>query len=269
MKFTNANLVFFSPTGTTHTILKNIALGMNIENLNQINLTPPQAREETLPILNDNILLLGVPVYEERIPPIIRPALEKIKGHGQQSIIVAVYGNVSYGLVLQELDNLLSRKGFNVIAGAAFIGEHSFSHANYPIVNNRPDCTDIEFAQNFGRKIAEKLAQSPIGSLSFPGHLPLMSRVLPEGSAANFAHLPSFNPDLCTHCGLCANNCPVSAINPETMAVDGSKCIRCFACVRSCRWNARSISLKHAWLVKHVLKNAATHRQEPQIFLKL
>ena len=102
---------------------------------------------------------------------------------------------------------------------------------------------------------------------TFPGHLPLMSRILPEGSAANFACLPNFEASLCTHCGLCANNCPMNAIDIKTLSIDESKCLRCFACVRICPRNARSIKLKHTWLVKRVLKKAATYRQEPSIFL--
>lgn len=267
MKCINAHLLYFSPTGTTRTILKNIALGMGIEKTTEINLTRPQTRQEPLPTLNNEILLVGMPVYEDRIPPLVRPILENLHGLGQYAIVVAVYGNVGYGAVLQELETLLTKKDFNVIAGAAFIGEHSFSHAEFPIASKRPDDSDKYTAREFGRQIAEKLSAPPVTSLTFPGHLQLMSYLLPEGSAAGFAHPPNFDPARCNHCGRCANSCPVGAIYPVSMAVNDSKCLRCFACVRVCPQNARSIQLKHAWLVKRVLKNAATHRQEPQLFL--
>lgn len=263
----NAQLVYFSPTGTTRKILRAISNGIGVENLIDVNLTMPHNRQGMILHPNTNLLLLGVPVYEEHIPSVVRPILENLAGKNQNAIIIAVYGNVGYGLALQEMEYLLTSKGFTVIAGAAFIGEHSFSHARFPIAENRPDKADLELAHNFGCSIAEKLASPSPSTCVFPGHLPLMSRILPEGSAAKFAHLPDFDPSLCTRCGRCAKICPVSAIDIKTMVVDASKCLRCFACVRKCPQKARSIKFKHAWLVKKVLKKSATQKQEPQIFL--
>ena len=267
MKYSNAHLVFFSPTNATREILRNIATGIGVENTKEINLTLPHARQRIEPVLNTNLILFGVPVYEEHIPPVIRPFIENFIGQGQNAIIVAVYGNVGYGLALQEMERLLTQKGFNIIAGAAFIGEHSFSHAKFPIAANRPDDTDKALAIEFGRKVAIKLKNKSATRQSFPGYLPLMSRLLPEGSAAEFAHLPVFESSNCNNCGRCVLNCPVNAIATTTLVVDGSKCLRCFACVRNCPQNARSIKLKHGWLVKRALNIAATHRQEPEFFL--
>lgn len=267
MKPNTAHLIYFSPTGTTRRVLRRIATGIGVEDIKEVNLTLPHSRQGTNLSLPGDLLLLGVPVYEEHIPPIVQSVIETLSGHGQNAIVVAVFGNVGYGLVLQEMEKLLTSKGFNVIAGAAFIGEHSFSHAEFPIAHNRPDETDMEIAIDFGRKIAEKLSSRSTKPRTFPGHLPLLSRILPEGSAANFAELPRFEPALCIHCNQCAKNCPANAIDFKTMAVDGSKCLRCFACVRICPRNARSLKLKHAWLVKRVLKKAAMYRQEPCIFL--
>ena len=267
MKQTNAQLIYFSPTGTTRKILGSIATGIGLENPKEINLTLPRDRKGMNLPLDADLLLFGIPVYEEHIPPVIRPILETLTGDGQNAIIVAVYGNVGFGLALQEMQRLLTSKGFTVIAGAAFIGEHSFSHTGYPIAENRPDKADLEIARDFGRKIANKLSFSSPCACTFPGHLPLMSRILPEGSAVKFAHLPDFEPAPCTLCGRCVKNCPVTAIDFTTMAIDESKCLRCFSCVRICPEKARSIKFKHTWLVKRALKKAATHRQEPQVFL--
>ena len=50
------------------------------------------------------------------------------------------------------------------------------------------------------------------------------------------------NPDLCRKCSLCARNCPVGAITgvagKEVFTIDTSKCIKCGACLNSCRFKA-------------------------------
>ena len=52
----------------------------------------------------------------------------------------------------------------------------------------------------------------------------------------------SIEKDLCRKCGLCARNCPTSAITgvlgKEAYVIDPDKCIRCGACLTSCRFGA-------------------------------
>jgi len=47
---------------------------------------------------------------------------------------------------------------------------------------------------------------------------------------------PQANPDLCTACGTCVDQCPVSALsmNEDTPEVDDENCIRCFCCQEIC-----------------------------------
>ncbi len=52
------------------------------------------------------------------------------------AIAIVLYGNRNYDDALIELKDILELDGFKVVAGAAFIGEHSFSNN---LAKNRPD----------------------------------------------------------------------------------------------------------------------------------
>ena len=56
-----------------------------------------------------------------------------------------------------ELDAFAIPHGLKVIAGATFIGEHSYSTDKHPIAVGRPDESDLAFATEFGKKIMEKI----------------------------------------------------------------------------------------------------------------
>ena len=72
-------------------------------------------------------------------------------------VLVVVYGNRAYEKALVELDAFASTKlGFKVIAGATFVGEHSYSTVrNIRWHPGRPDADDLEYAKLFGEKIRD------------------------------------------------------------------------------------------------------------------
>ena len=271
MKLKTATCVYCSPTGTTRKTLQAIATGMAVDGLQKINLTLPKNRDRPLPPVEGDVLIVGMPVYEEHLPPFALASLKQIQGHGQPAVAVALYGNVGYGVALKEEARILEERGFPVIAGASFVGEHSFAHEALPIALGRPDDRDLQTARRFGSQIRAKLegitqAGSP-PSVELPGRLPLLARIVPENSASRFTHTPHARVNDCTGCGICAKVCPVEAIDEVTFQVDEHKCVRCFACVRTCPESARRIRLRKQWLVHRVLHKAVTHRTEPEVFL--
>ena len=51
----------------------------------------------------------------------------RLQAHNTPAVCVVVYGNRAYDDALLELKDILTERGCRPIAGAAFIGEHSFS----------------------------------------------------------------------------------------------------------------------------------------------
>ena len=114
----------------------------------------PLTEEWTLPA--GEPVLVSMPVYAGRIPSICREMLlAHLKGHGNPAIAVAVYGNRDYDDALVELQDLLEENGFCVIAGAAFVAQHSIFTK---VAAGRPDEDDRRRMAEFGAMCREKLS---------------------------------------------------------------------------------------------------------------
>lgn len=66
MLINSAKLIYFSPTGTTKKILHKIAEGLEIDHIHDVNLTLPDACDSAIEVVDENIAIIGVPVYEEK-----------------------------------------------------------------------------------------------------------------------------------------------------------------------------------------------------------
>lgn len=266
----SAAVIYFSPTGTTKKILYAITEGMGIDNLKYINLTLPDVRKVNAPVINEDIIIIGTPVYEERVPEMLYPFLTSLTGNNKPVVLAAVYGNIGEGNALNELQTITESSGFKVIAAGSFIGEHSFSTKELPIAEGRPNQDDIKRAQDFGKAIIGKLKTIDDlngFSLQIPqGKLPLMSKILPANSARMFTKTPSADMSVCNHCGVCVKLCPVSAIDENTLEINDNQCLRCFSCVKRCQRKARMIIYKKKYLVTRVLTAKSKVEKEPKVY---
>ena len=228
--------ICFSPTGGGEKIAKAIRRGMN-ENFDE-GLEP---------------YLFVIPVYGGHMPVPAREHFAKVHAaDGRPAILVAVYGNRAFEHALVDLENFVRERGFNPIAAAAFVCEHSYSTAETPIAAGRPDAADLQAAEDFGRQIREKLLA---GNLTPIHAADLQDEPSPEASVKKFVafvqafraqqaaapqkSVPSLDKDLCTECGTCINVCPVGALQ-EDLSIDAARCINCCACVKACPTHARS-----------------------------
>lgn len=260
-------LVYFSPTGTTRKTLNAITEGLQPETIDRVDITTPAQREKVdeinETIRRSDLVLFGSPVYEDRLPAPVEDFISCIQGDDKRCVVIALYGDVGPGIVRSTLARVLTDKGFRVVATAAFVGEHSFSHTGFTLAAGRPDESDLEKARSFGEELAQKAFEVDAVVVD-QEQLPPMARLLPLGSAHLFTKAPIVDDGRCTHCGLCALRCPVGAIDSETLAIDDERCLRCFSCVRLCKEDARDIMLKKGPLVRFFLKRKTARRKEPE-----
>ena len=150
--------LYFSPTGTTKRIVAGIAnrlMGKD-ENLriNKIDFTLPKYREKGRQFSKDDLVIVGVPVYAGRVPNVLIKYLNSIHSNGALAVALVVYGNRNYDDALIELRDILDSNGFRVIAGAAFIGQHSFSNT---LAKGRPDGKDMKIVNDFTDRLYDKI----------------------------------------------------------------------------------------------------------------
>lgn len=271
MMISSATIIYFSPTGTTKKIITSIVKGMGIVCNNPIDLTFPKVRNTIAPQIDGDIVVIGVPVYEETIPKMIYPFLTSLKGSEKPVVLVAVYGNIGDGIVLNELDYITKNAGFKVVAAGSFIGEHSFSTKEVPIEEGRPNYEDLSKAEEFGRSIIRKLQKTEDLNDTFleipQGKLPIIAKVLPRNSARIFTKTPFADMSKCNNCGVCVKLCPMNAINKDTLKINEDECIRCFSCVKRCPKKARKIIYKPRFLVCKILRVKSKIKKTPQIYL--
>ena len=265
MEIKKVKLVYFSPTGTTQKVLESIAQGITDGVVEHINLTLPDNAQKSIPPFSDELVLIGAPVYGGRLPVDAVNRFKQIKASKTLAIPVVVYGNREFEDSLLELKNLAIDLGFHPVAGAAFIGEHSFATKDAPIANGRPDSLDVQKARDFGAKIKEKIAalQSTDAriDLEIPGRFPY------EGGPRSMAVAPVTKEDTCTLCGTCVSVCPTAAISMNgSVETQIELCIRCCACVKSCPAGARVWEDSMMHTITTWLKENCGTRKEPLIF---
>lgn len=176
MKMESAKLVYFSPTGTTKAVIQGIAQGINPNTMELIDITKPDTRKQPLMTSENELLVIGVPVYMGRVPALLIEWLNAIQANNTPTVCVVVYGNRVYDDALLELKNIVMKCGCIPIACAAYIGEHSFSNSETPTAQGRPSEDDLNHAKVFGQKIREKLQSisliSQISDVFVPGIYP-------------------------------------------------------------------------------------------------
>ena len=266
--------LYFSPTGTTEKIVTGIAekiaenYGGEIA-INNIDFTLPKARERTYSFDKDTLVIAGVPVYAGRVPNVLLKFLNTISGNGATAVAVVLYGNRHYDDALIEFKDILEADGFNVIAGGAFIGEHSFSTT---LAGNRPDAQDMAAAADFTVKIVDKLkAPRKIPGVAVRGNIPYRGYYRPMDQNGNPVSIlkvtPKTNSD-CIDCKLCTEVCPMGTIDSEDVSKITGICIKCCACIKKCPVGAKYFDDENYLRHKHELEAEFTgRRMEPECFV--
>lgn len=266
MEIKSVKLVCFSPTGTAKAIGQGILRGIGLEAVTLFDITKPEARMGSLSTTEGDLLVVVVPVYRGRVPALVTDWLSGISANHTPVACVVVYGNRAYENALLELGDILSSQGCIPLAGAAFVGEHSFSSTEKQIAQGRPNAQDLIDAESFGKKLIAKVNTATditqLEGFRLPGDYPYGG--ITDLLNVNFIGVNNS----CQQCGLCSEGCPVEAIDSENIEnINTVKCLTCCACIKNCPMKARTIKAGPVDDIATRLNHLFAEQKEPVWFL--
>lgn len=266
--------LYFSATGTTEKIVTSIAEKIAENDGGKISVRPidftlPESRKKPYSFDKEDLVVAGIPVYAGRVPNVLLKFLNTLSGNEATAVAVVLYGNRNYDDALIEFKDILEANGFQVVAGGAFIGEHSFSTT---LAANRPDEQDMAVAADFAAKIHEKMmtpGEPP--AVVVKGNQPYRAYYRPKDQDGNFINILKVTPktsDDCIDCKLCSEVCPMGSIDSEDVSNITGICIKCGACIKKCPVGAKYFDDEGYLCHKHELEiEFSGTRREPEYFI--
>lgn len=263
MNIEKVNLVYFSPTKSTRTIVKSIASSFDAE-LVEYDYTYKIKSGDIISFNSNELVIVGSPVYGGRVPGPAEEFFKSLKGNGTPVIPIVVFGNRSFGDALLELSDYLKVNNFNVVSAGAFVAEHSFGAE---IAGGRPDTEDIKVAKSFGIDVKKKLEKvielSELAEIKVSGNYPYKER----GAGADWGLVTT---DDCDLCGDCVSACPMGIISPQNPKeiTNPALCIHCCSCIKVCPKNAKMFTAEPFKKVKQFLIEACgSEYNRPKLFI--
>ena len=158
----NAQLYYFSPTGGTKACAEAFCAGI-ARNVSFVNLGNQIADADC------ELAVFALPVFGGRIPAFAAEKIRALNGTGKKAVTIMVYGTRAYEDALLELNTVTAGCGFQIVASAAVVAQHSMVPA---VGKGRPDQQDQDDITAFAGKVLEKLECGSDAPVSVPGNTP-------------------------------------------------------------------------------------------------
>lgn len=268
--YPKVKVIYFSPTGTTKKIIKNVIKGIESKEVDCVDLTEDNriSKIENIDTSKVDLIILGAPVYGGFLYKEFRNYIKNIDFNNKAVAIVLLYGNATIMFSKREIISIVKKNNGNVVGYGEFIGEHSFSTEELPVAINRPNAEDINMAISFGEAIRDELKNNieKNKNLSlFDRFIGKVADIKPVHTGRRIFTIPKTDYELCDNCGVCIKKCPKACIDNHIIT-DKNACIVCMACVKACHNNARISKAKNP-LIKMGLKKINRNKNESKFIV--
>lgn len=220
---------FFSPTEGTRNAVGMLAAKISTD-VEYIDLTTVQARNNEVTFTENELAIVAAPSYGGQIP-MIEGLFSNLKGENTPCVVVCSFGNRAAENVYAQIANQVSQQGFVVVGAIGLVTPHVFSEK---AGHSRPNIEDNQKMQEFANQLMEKLNGGAYTAITLEGTTEV------DWEKKLSVAQKEYREENCTRCMECVKNCPVSAINEETMEIDESICLSCQRCTFVCQFNGRS-----------------------------
>ncbi|NHJ49669.1 MAG: hypothetical protein FK733_17900 [Asgard group archaeon] len=237
----NTVIVYFSGTGNTKIIAKEIQKGLKLSGskTSLIDITSYNSRKKKIDLVKFDLLVFGFPVYASTIPLICIDWLKTLKGQNKPAAMFFTYGGPTMGVAHFHTKDLLNEQDFLVIGTAEFPCKHSFNLAKgFEFLKDRPNKTDLKQAQEYGVGLENKFSLGKLNEIIIPFIKPenynaIVERINIRKKRTTESPPSRYSKD-CSMCRTCEKSCPTAAFNADTGVANGEKCIACMRCVTFC-----------------------------------
>jgi len=266
-------IVYISPAGTTEMVAKTIekSLISRKESCTLCNLgKKPLNTDDIISVLASDIetlLFVGSPVYSSHAVPTVTNFIDQFPAvKNSRAIPFVTWGGATSGVALHEMGKKLIDRGF-VLAGAAkVLAVHSLMWPlSDPIGVGHPNINDLDQVAQLVSDVIDNADAGCIQHLSIEAlnyqpaeHVPEMLQ-LSVAKAKTILPPRQVDPERCTLCGFCRDNCPASAIELNPLPVFLPDCFICYNCVRLCPEKAISADLDPVY---ERIRSRVTHYAE-------
>jgi len=251
-------VIYFSATGNTEKIANEIKIEL-VQLNNEVsgyNIANRNIRKEMNNFELYDAIIFGFPVYYLRAPRIVREWMLTRKGNGIKCSMFFTYGGVEVGISHSNMQNILTKQNFELVASAEFLTKHTYNLAGFKLMENHPNNIDFKIVREFAKISYHKFLKHDNQELLLES--PNLSEEQVNKIEVTFRRaipIPYIDPESCNECGICEKLCPTNAMEIKRRKPRRKDCIRCLRCLVSCPEKAIKIpdmTPQYQYLKKHM-----------------
>jgi ferredoxin len=273
-------IVYISPNGSTAKIAKELSqcLTGGGASVHVADLSVDGAGGQLIEKIAEDknaCLCIGSPVYRDLAVPPVMAFIEEIPQHSNLwAVPFVTYGRACSGVALWQMAKALEDKGIRIAAAAKVVALHAMMwQSDDPVGKGRPDADDLKQVDMLAIKLLERFreaAPAPLSSDSLDYQPEKLAQDFKKKMAGPWMVVPkTVDAEACTECGICVENCPVSAITLNPLPVFTTSCFDCFNCIRLCPEDALSPPMAMGKIEAMIRDRVSTINEQPltRIFL--